>query len=136
MVSRNAPNSPKSLVHLSAPSLPKVSLSNPVPPQTSQALSSQTAGVSATGSFSTTFFLNSLFFSLSAKPIGCLGPAGASGLWMFPPPPRPVWKFWSSVLGRRATSGIATSSFRFVAGIPGEPILAAPPRPVLKAPSW
>jgi len=89
--------------------------------------------VSAFCSFAT-FFLNSLFFSLSAKPSGCLCVMG-SATCTFPSPPLPTWKFSFSVLGRRATSGMTTSSFLLVALRPGEPMLAAPPRPLLKAPS-
>lgn len=88
----------------------------------------------AFGSSFATFFLNSLFFNLSASPSGCLVPSGPAR-WTFPPPPRPTWKFSFSMLGRRATSGMATSSFRAVAFWWGDPMLAAPPRPVLKAPS-
>ena len=81
-----------------------------------------------------TFFLNNLFFNLSAKPSGCFG-ALESATWTLPSPPRPVWKFSFSMLGRRATSGIAMSSLRWVAATFGDPMLAAPPLPVLKAPS-
>ena len=74
-------------------------------------------------------------FNLSANPIGCFASSGSSLTCSFPAPPRPVWKFSPSMLGRSACSGIAISSFLCVALSPGEPMLAAPPRPVEKAPS-
>lgn len=98
------------------------------------AIVSYSAGGAVAAGFSCVFFRNSILFNLSARPTGWTG-FSASALCTFPSPPRPVWKSWFSVLGRRAASGIAMLSLRLVAAIPGEPMFAAPPRPVEYGPS-